>query len=110
MSKRHWFASIAIVLMTAASSMGCGAAPEGTTDHAGEAQETKGETTAQTAQALTSGNNIGDCRKIKSNPCASYGLCGWNWCNYDLSTIATTTTGSGSGGGSQAIWCGTCPW
>jgi hypothetical protein len=106
MSNRHWFASIAIVLMTAAGSIGCGAAPEGT--NPGDGQDTKGDI-AQTTQGLTSGANIGSCSKIKSNPCASYGLCGWNWCNYDLSTVGAPVLNPPTSG-SQAIWCGTCPW
>jgi hypothetical protein len=84
MKKRYWLTSLTAVLMICAGSFGCGASA-GDSANAGEEGNT-----AQTAQALTSGQNFGDCSKIKSNPCVTYNACGINFCN------------------SQTIWCGPC--
>jgi hypothetical protein len=94
MNTRYWFASM-VLLMISAGSIACG----GPADQSANAGGTEGSV-GQVTQAVTSGDNIGDCSKIVTNPCVIYGLCGWNWCDYNLNGHQS----------SQDFYCGKCPW
>ena len=84
MNNRYWFTAMMAFLMISAGSIGCGGSPDGS-DNAGD-----NGNVAQTSQALSSGQNFGDCTKIRSNPCVTYNACGLNWCS------------------DQVIWCPPC--